>query len=124
MFIQGFVLTSSYRIYISPPNSPQALARKRGRGCRIGVFKELYTIDFSCQGSNNRNREEDVVYCFEVFLTDLEDRQVNQLSLEELMIFITGSDVVPHLGFERQITIQFMIMMKVQNECPGLLHVA
>ena len=92
--------------------------------CSNYKFKELYTIDFSCQGSNNRNREEDVVYCFEVFLTDLEDRQVNQLSLEELMIFITGSDVVPHLGFERQITIQFMIMMKVQNECPGLLHVA
>ncbi len=70
-------------------------------------FKELYTIDSSCQGSNNRSREEDAVYCFELFLADLEDGQVEQLSLEELLIFITGADAVPHLGFERSITIQF-----------------
>ena len=61
-------------------------------------FEELYTIDFSCQGSNKRSKEEDVIYCFELFLTDLEDGQVNQLSLEELLIFIIGSDVVQHLG--------------------------
>ena len=39
----------------------------------IGM-RELYTINFSEEGSNARNKENDVIYCFEAFLSDCEGK--------------------------------------------------
>ena len=47
------------------------------------------------------------MYCFEVFLQDLSESEVTGLELKDLLIFITGEDKVPPLGFDHLISIEF-----------------
>ena len=70
-------------------------------------FKSLYELNTSEQGSNSRQQEESTIYCFEVFLKDLEEGERDGLALEDLLVFITGSDTVPPLGFDHVITVEF-----------------
>ena len=67
----------------------------------------MYNIDFSDDGSNQRDKEEKTIYCFELFLQDLEEDLIPDLSLEDLLIFITGADAIPSLGFDDPIVISF-----------------
>ncbi len=70
-------------------------------------FKKEYCIMFSEAGSNRRAMEEMTIFSFEVFLQDLEEKQVGDLRLEDLLIFITGADKIPPLGFDSSIKIDF-----------------
>eukprot|EP00794_Sanderia_malayensis_P006413 gene6413-7144_t len=70
-------------------------------------FKKEYCIMLSEAGSNRRAMEEMTIYSFEVFLQDLEEKQVGDLRLEDLLIFITGADKIPPLGFDSSIKIDF-----------------
>ena len=70
-------------------------------------FMALYQLNRSEEGSNQRSREDSTIYCFELFLQDLEEDDVAGLSLEDLLVFITGADCVPPLGFDKKITVDF-----------------
>ena len=67
----------------------------------------LYQLNRLEEGSNKRDRENSTIYCFEIFLQDLEEEEVTGLSLEDLLLFITAADCVPPLGFDKLITIEF-----------------
>ena len=71
------------------------------------LFMSLYELHRSEVGSNKREREDSTIYCFEVFLQDLEEGEVAGLTLEDLLVFITAADCVPPLGFHKLITIDF-----------------
>ena len=58
-------------------------------------FKFLYELDTSEQGSSSKHQEVSTIYCYEVFLKDLEEGERDSLTLEDLLVFITGSDTVP-----------------------------
>ena len=77
----------------------------------VNIFKQLYNIEFSNQGSNQKDKEEKTVYCFELFLQDLEEGLIQELTLEDLLIFITGADAIPPLGFDYPIVIAFKTWM-------------
>lgn len=81
------------------------------------TFKRNYIINFSESGSNKRNEEDKTMYSFEVFTQDLHDKQVQEFTLEDLLVFVTGADRIPPLGFESPIKIEFFDAM----ECPGRL---
>ena len=70
-------------------------------------FKSLNELNTSEQGSNSRQQEESTIYCYEVFLKDVEEGETDGLTLEDLLVFITGSDTVPLLGFDHVITVEF-----------------
>ena len=70
-------------------------------------FMALYQLNRSKEGSNQRSREDSTIYCFELFLQDLEEDDVAGLSLEDLLVFITGVDCMPPLGFDKKITVDF-----------------
>ena len=70
-------------------------------------FMALYKLNRSEEGSNERSKEDSTVYCFELFLQDLEEGDVPGLSLEDLLVFITGADCLPPLGFGKSITVEF-----------------
>lgn len=63
------------------------------------AFMSLYELDCSVQGSNSRNWEDGTIYCFELFLKDLEEGEVDSLTLENLLVFITGADSVSQIRF-------------------------
>lgn len=60
-------------------------------------FKSLYRVNFSEDGSNRKNDEEKTMYCFEIFLQDLQEQPegIDGLGFKELLVFITGADSVP-----------------------------
>jgi hypothetical protein len=64
-------------------------------------------LNRSEEGSNQRRKEDTTIYCFEIFLQDLEEGVVPGLSLEDLLVFITGADCLPPLGFGNNITVDF-----------------
>ena len=70
-------------------------------------LKSLYRVTYSESGSNLRIEEESSIYSFELFIQDLEERQLDGLQLEDLLIFVTGAEDVLPLGFSRQITVDF-----------------
>ena len=75
----------------------------------VDDIKSAYEIQYSDSGSNNRLKEDSTTYCFELFLQDLQDGEItdSELTLEDLLIFITGSDHIPPLGFKQPIKIYF-----------------
>ncbi|CAB4030171.1 G2 M phase-specific E3 ubiquitin- ligase-like [Paramuricea clavata] len=70
-------------------------------------FMTLYKINRSEEGSNQSSKEDSTIYCFEIFLQDLERVILKRLSLEHLLVFITGADCLPPLGFSKNITVDF-----------------
>lgn len=81
------------------------LSNKYGK-LTLTMFKSLYEVVFSDKESNSRMKEESTVYCLELFLQDLEEGEVAGLNLEDL-IFITGTESPPPVGFDRLITVEF-----------------
>lgn len=61
------------------------------------VFKQLYNIVFSDQGSNQKDK-------------DLEEVLIQELTLEDLLVFITRADAIPPLGFDYPLVIAFYDM--------------
>ncbi|KAK3725848.1 hypothetical protein QZH41_020584 [Actinostola sp. cb2023] len=90
------------------------------------AFKSLCKIDWSPVGSNKRQREDATIYCWELFLKQIEDGQLNykmnseeqQVYFKELLKFITGADAVPPLGFRYPLTIQFFEQEKESTRLP------
>ena len=70
-------------------------------------FKKLYSIMYSDKGSNDRDKEDKTIYCLELYLQDIEEEEVNGVTLEDLLVFTTGADTVPPLGFDGPIHIEF-----------------
>ena len=61
-------------------------------------------LDRSEEGSNERRKDDSTIYCFEIFLQDLEEGDV---SGKDLLVFITGAECLPPLGFSKKITVDF-----------------
>ncbi|XP_067046010.1 uncharacterized protein [Acropora muricata] len=70
-------------------------------------FKKFYSIVYSGKGSNDRDKEDKKIYCLDLYLQDLEEEEVNGVTLEDLLVFTTGADTVPPLAFDGPILIEF-----------------
>ncbi|KAJ8346625.1 hypothetical protein SKAU_G00280260 [Synaphobranchus kaupii] len=69
-------------------------------------FRSLLLINYSPIGSNRRDEEEETIYTWELFL-NMVDAKDTSVSYEDLLIFITGTDTVPALGFPSKLTVDF-----------------
>lgn len=81
-------------------DSPKLFGTVLGYGrtkLNANVFKQLCNIEFSDQGPNQKDK-------------DLEEGLVQELTLEDLLVFITGADAIPPLGFDYPIVIYFYDM--------------
>eukprot|EP00794_Sanderia_malayensis_P013168 gene13168-14518_t len=81
-------------------------------------FKTLYKVDFSPEGSNQRTLEDSAIYFFELFLADLDEGEIDGLSLQDLLVFISGADKNPPLGFATPLTIGFYDDIEGQKRRP------
>ncbi|XP_066500774.1 G2/M phase-specific E3 ubiquitin-protein ligase-like isoform X2 [Hoplias malabaricus] len=70
------------------------------------LFRTLFRINWSREGTRKREEEEATIYLWEQLLKMIEDKQTD-LHFEELLIFITGTDEVPALGFPEKPSINF-----------------
>ncbi|XP_034072357.1 uncharacterized protein LOC117546280 isoform X3 [Gymnodraco acuticeps] len=69
-------------------------------------FKAILKYEYSPRGTNHREKEEDTIYSWELVLNLIEDK-LTELTFEDLLIFITGADEVPTLGFPNKPSIDF-----------------
>ncbi|KAJ8315102.1 hypothetical protein KUTeg_007252 [Tegillarca granosa] len=70
-------------------------------------FRRLYKVNFSAEGSNNRIQEKDTIYCFETFLMDCTEAE-SKVTLQDVLLFWTGANSVPPLGFDKSFEINFV----------------
>nr|XP_034330986.1 uncharacterized protein LOC117690650 [Crassostrea gigas] len=79
-------------------------------------MKEIIHINYSEYGSNDKRKEEDTMYAFELFLQDCSE-DTSEINLNMLLAFWTGAETIPPLGFHKKLEIKFV-------EDPALLPVA
>ncbi|XP_077981079.1 G2/M phase-specific E3 ubiquitin-protein ligase-like isoform X2 [Glandiceps talaboti] len=95
-----------HKLMKSNPRQFMPLFVSAGEKVKRAEFKELYTVAYSEEGGNRKIKEEATVYSFEIYIEELEENQ-HEIGIEDLLIFMTGADRVPPLGFDKQITIDF-----------------
>jgi len=81
-------------------------------------MKKMIQVNYSLSGSNDKGGEDKTMYCFDTFLQDLEEGEVDDLSLRDLLVFITGADSIPPLGFDDPITLNFYDQQKGITRLP------
>ena len=57
-------------------------------------------------GSNKRFQEHGTIYCRQVSLQDVEEKRTS-VSFGKILVLITGSNVVPIIGFQEKIKLNF-----------------
>ncbi|XP_033113236.1 G2/M phase-specific E3 ubiquitin-protein ligase-like [Anneissia japonica] len=72
------------------------------------VLKSIMKVRYSEEGSNLKLMEDDTIFCWEIFLKDCEDGKTkDKTSLNDILAFISGADVIPPMGFEDSIDVEF-----------------
>ena len=66
---------------------------------------DSFAIHYSDNGTNHRTREEAVVYFWYVYVTECADR--DDVTLEEVLKFLSGSSHIPVTGFDNTPKIRF-----------------
>ncbi|XP_019859447.1 PREDICTED: G2/M phase-specific E3 ubiquitin-protein ligase-like isoform X1 [Amphimedon queenslandica] len=76
------------------------------------TFLKMFTIKWSPEGSNTRESEEAVIYCWTNYVHQCagSGRQVGEVAvnLSSILIFVTGLDCIPALGFASPLEIEFI----------------
>ena len=68
----------------------------------------LFSYNFNGEaGSTRRVMEDEAMVELEFLVNDLNNGVVKGLSLRDLLVFITGSDVIPPFGFQKKIDVYF-----------------
>ncbi|XP_038057921.1 uncharacterized protein LOC119729371 [Patiria miniata] len=71
-------------------------------------LKELYQVEYSPEGSNNKSAEDDTIYSFEVFIENCSRQPgTGQVKLTQLLDFWTGADCIPPCGFKKRLMVGF-----------------
>ncbi|KAG9273569.1 G2/M phase-specific E3 ubiquitin-protein ligase-like [Astyanax mexicanus] len=78
-----------------------------GRTLSRNDVQELFTINWSAQGSNCREQEEDTIYLWECWLMSIQEEASMNITYEDVLVFVTGADAVPPLGFQQNCQIDF-----------------
>ncbi|KAA0701586.1 hypothetical protein E1301_Tti023046 [Triplophysa tibetana] len=71
------------------------------------VFRELFYVKWSAEGSNRREKEEDTMYQWECLLMSIQEGETTDITFEELLTFATGADAIPPLDFPHKCSIEF-----------------
>ncbi|KAG7999573.1 G2/M phase-specific E3 ubiquitin-protein ligase, partial [Nibea albiflora] len=82
------------------------------------AFKAIFSYNYSTRGSNHREAEEDTIFSWEMVLLNMIEDKVTELRFEDLLIFVTGADEVPALGFPRKPRIDFYEQEAGQRRLP------
>ena len=68
----------------------------------------LFSYNFNGEaGSTRRVMEDEAMVELDFLVNDLNNGVVKDLSLRDLLVFITGSDVIPPFGFQKKIDVYF-----------------
>ncbi|MED6256394.1 hypothetical protein ATANTOWER_025181 [Ataeniobius toweri] len=80
-------------------------------------FKALYDVNWSDKGSNRRDAEEETMFSFESILNTIEEGRA-PISFEDILVFWTGADKVPPLGFPGPLQVDFLNQECVDRPYP------
>ena len=103
---------------LANPHLFEAIMCERQEKLSLAEFSKLYVVEFSEAGTNNKESEEQTLYCFELFLKDLDEGEIDNINLAHLLMFITGADCIPPLGFDYGVTVKFYDVEPGVNRFP------
>ncbi|KAG8004766.1 hypothetical protein GBF38_016643 [Nibea albiflora] len=86
---------------------PTRFTKRRKRHDVTLIWCHYRSYNYSTRGSNHREAEEDTIFSWEMVLLNMIEDKVTELRFEDLLIFVTGADEVPALGFPRKPRIDF-----------------
>ncbi|XP_056615096.1 G2/M phase-specific E3 ubiquitin-protein ligase-like [Triplophysa dalaica] len=89
------------------PNAFKQVFCTSHRKLRAEDLMSLFKAELSCPGSNRWRLEKKVEGYWRDFLVDVEDG-VFEIELQQILIFASGADRIPALGFTPQPTISFI----------------
>ncbi|KAK0133392.1 G2/M phase-specific E3 ubiquitin-protein ligase [Merluccius polli] len=70
------------------------------------TFRGLFLTDWSPEGSNDREEEEETIFQYDDWLIKVEEGEVDA-TFEDLLVFVTGADHPPALGFPSKCQVHF-----------------
>ncbi|XP_006813584.1 G2/M phase-specific E3 ubiquitin-protein ligase-like, partial [Saccoglossus kowalevskii] len=89
----------------------------------------LFSVKVSEEGTNKRNQENEVLSYWRDYLVDAEESS-SEASLTDILIFATGADKVPPLGFFPKLSVKFIHngdigkqKLPLGNTCANLLYI-
>ncbi|KAG8004748.1 hypothetical protein GBF38_016624, partial [Nibea albiflora] len=103
--------------HVLPDPDVQSKLKQEKKSLSKAAFKAIFSYNYSTRGSNHREAEEDTIFSWEMVLNMIEDK-VTELRFEDLLIFVTGADEVPALGFPRKPRIDFYEQEAGQRRLP------
>ncbi|XP_069109305.1 G2/M phase-specific E3 ubiquitin-protein ligase-like isoform X2 [Argopecten irradians] len=69
-------------------------------------LRQMYRINYSPEGSNDRRQENTAVYCLEAFLADTEGGTTG-VTFQDILSFWTGAIAPPPLGLTKKLEVDF-----------------
>ena len=83
----------------------------------------LFSYNFNGEaGSTRRVMEDEAMVELEFLVNDLNNGVVKGLSLRDLLVFITGSDIMPPFGFQKKIDVYFEESDQLANSSTCVLN--
>ncbi|MEQ2284723.1 hypothetical protein AMECASPLE_024446 [Ameca splendens] len=73
---------------------------------RVAIMIQQYVDGMNSCGSNHLEEEEATIFQWEWWIMAIEEKEVDH-TLEEVLVFITGADCLPPLGFPQSCRIDF-----------------
>ena len=101
----------------SKPNLFEVVLGNRQADLKWNDFKDMFIISYSEVGSNKKNGEDETMYGWELFLQDISEKEV-EITFEDLLVFITGANCVPPLGFTIIPCIEFYDLQGMERRLP------
>ena len=117
-FFDGLNAIGKFGELCKKPGVFAAILGNKSEKLTSSAFKGLYKVCFSEEGSNKKAKEDQTIYCFELFLKDLEEDCIDGLQLEDLLVFLTGANAVPPLGFGHEMVLDFYDVSEKETRLP------
>ncbi|XP_076072986.1 G2/M phase-specific E3 ubiquitin-protein ligase-like [Mytilus galloprovincialis] len=80
-------------------------------------LSEICSVNWSDDGTNYKYCEEVTIYAWELFLQAVEDKEID-VTFGDILVFITGAEYIPPLGFDKKIEIDFFSPVEGETRFP------
>jgi len=92
----------------NPTAMAQCFVRNLRKELQLDDLLDIMKAEFSEIGSNKCKAEIDIYKSFTAFLEQCAFDETSPLNLENVLMFITGTEVIPPLGFHKEISVKFL----------------
>ncbi|XP_041823681.1 G2/M phase-specific E3 ubiquitin-protein ligase [Melanotaenia boesemani] len=106
-FAMGLSTLGVLGVMRSHPTLMRDVFAKSNEALQAATLMHLFGVQGSCQGSNRWHAERRTEGFWRDYLLDIEDGAM-EVTLEQVLVFVSGADRIPVLGFTPRPTLSFL----------------